>query len=536
MSGLTVPRTETLLRNSTREVVSVRRFGADPNRADNTGPIKAAMEAVPDGTTLVIPPGTHNCPSWTVFDTAKNLSVICEGEIVGNNVNNSTGDFIRVRDDQRLKWDGGVIRDFRFAFSLGEPQSIDIRNARITECRRGVVGDGVNIGQVVIHDCEISDLEDANTFGIAIRYENIGLIDIARCYIHDLESTGSGATAIIIGKTSGRVDAGPVNIRQNRIVDIKNPSTTASTRGIVNFARYAKIEDNYCEGIEAATGSNDDEAIYTKGFGTLIRGNTCVNCSHGEAVINNKGSAFEVDPADGGHSVSILNNTVIYDGIARVNRAIKSVTSDALIQGNRGYGLTRGIVFDGDDVRILDNYLRLDADDATTKVAINMFNASRFTIRGNEFPGMGAGSEICWVIRPTGNCSDGDIANNKAFVASSSTSSRFVVFGHGAGQTMDRFRINNNQMEGFQRAVHYAGDGDVTNLQVRDTVSESGFSGLVHSSLVEETDFGTLRGEGSPENAVPAKVGTIYIRLDGGADTTLYVKESGTGNTGWVAK
>lgn len=41
---------------------------------------------------------------------------------------------------------------------------------------------------------------------------------------------------------------------------------------------------------------------------------------------------------------------------------------------------------------------------------------------------------------------------------------------------------------------------------------------------------------GSPEGAVTASVGSLYTRTDGGANTTLYVKESGTGNTGWVAK
>jgi hypothetical protein len=43
-------------------------------------------------------------------------------------------------------------------------------------------------------------------------------------------------------------------------------------------------------------------------------------------------------------------------------------------------------------------------------------------------------------------------------------------------------------------------------------------------------------GAGTPEGAVTANVGSIFLRNDGGAGTTLYVKESGTGNTGWVAK
>lgn len=41
-------------------------------------------------------------------------------------------------------------------------------------------------------------------------------------------------------------------------------------------------------------------------------------------------------------------------------------------------------------------------------------------------------------------------------------------------------------------------------------------------------------GAGTPEGAVTAPVGSLYGRTDGGNGTTLYVKEVGTGNTGWV--
>lgn len=43
-------------------------------------------------------------------------------------------------------------------------------------------------------------------------------------------------------------------------------------------------------------------------------------------------------------------------------------------------------------------------------------------------------------------------------------------------------------------------------------------------------------GAGDPENVVAAPIGTLYLRTDGGASTTLYVKESGSAKTGWVAK
>ncbi len=43
-------------------------------------------------------------------------------------------------------------------------------------------------------------------------------------------------------------------------------------------------------------------------------------------------------------------------------------------------------------------------------------------------------------------------------------------------------------------------------------------------------------GVGDPEGAVIAGVGSQWVRTDGGTATTLYVKESGTSNTGWIAK
>jgi hypothetical protein len=42
-------------------------------------------------------------------------------------------------------------------------------------------------------------------------------------------------------------------------------------------------------------------------------------------------------------------------------------------------------------------------------------------------------------------------------------------------------------------------------------------------------------GSGTPEGVLSAAVGSLYTRIDGGASTTLYVKESGAGTTGWRA-
>jgi hypothetical protein len=56
-------------------------------------------------------------------------------------------------------------------------------------------------------------------------------------------------------------------------------------------------------------------------------------------------------------------------------------------------------------------------------------------------------------------------------------------------------------------------------------------------SFSDGVDFNTFikAGSGSPEGVVTASPGSLYLNLAGGTDTTLYTKNSGTGNTGWVA-
>jgi len=45
-----------------------------------------------------------------------------------------------------------------------------------------------------------------------------------------------------------------------------------------------------------------------------------------------------------------------------------------------------------------------------------------------------------------------------------------------------------------------------------------------------------VSGSGTPEGNFAAPIGSIYMRTEGGADTSIYVKESGIGDVGWIAK
>jgi len=66
-----------------------------------------------------------------------------------------------------------------------------------------------------------------------------------------------------------------------------------------------------------------------------------------------------------------------------------------------------------------------------------------------------------------------------------------------------------------------------------DSSLNTTFAGTI---AVQGTAARIYSGTGSPEGVVTAAAGSIYLNLSGGNNTTFYVKQSGSGNTGWNAK
>jgi hypothetical protein len=58
------------------------------------------------------------------------------------------------------------------------------------------------------------------------------------------------------------------------------------------------------------------------------------------------------------------------------------------------------------------------------------------------------------------------------------------------------------------------------------------FTGKIYLTSTITLEIGTA----SPEGIITANPGSLYLNSSGGENTTLYVKETGTGNIGWIAK
>lgn len=121
-------------------------------------------------------------------------------------------------------------------------------------------------------------------------------------------------------------------------------------------------------------------------------------------------------------------------------------------------------------------------------------------------------------------------------------------FGEGSGQVFANFvdvrygdasspgyKLGNNADPdtGFYRPLDNTwgwSSGGTTRMLLTTT------NAIFSSGVIVGTTSQVITGTGSPESVVTAQIGSLFLRTDGGASTTLYVKTSGTGNTGWTAK
>lgn len=178
------------------------------------------------------------------------------------------------------------------------------------------------------------------------------------------------------------------------------------------------------------------------------------------------------------------------------------------------------------------------------------------------------------------DCTDCQFGSNlvKATAAGSTANDAYLV--RAVSTTVDNLQFTAEQVSAdtgtWDNAFHFLRDGaNFGNVQITSpnftncdtgvafnnngTAAATAFGGLlmVAGGIIDATTldmdipagvfvriggmastFGAniITGAGSPEGAVTARIGSMYLRRDGGTSTTVYVKESGTSNTGWAAK
>ena len=231
---------------------------------------------------------------------------------------------------------------------------------------------------------------------------------------------------------------------------------------------------------------------------------------------------------------SLLHPTLSYksEGIiftnnvtVNCNSAVHSVlTADLKIANNvLGFNQVNGILIDnGISLYITNNWI----EGPVTDVAFNAISiGSGFTgayVAGNYF--------INDQATPTGRSA---ISSNGAFVQF--VNNHINGFNMGTLNQTSSYAFGNNLQGTGTVLGGSSGSFTISNASLNSSNGYSNFNQYLNNGGVNASTSWTT-GAGSPEGVVTASIGSIYSRTNGGANTSLYVKETGTGNTGWIAK
>lgn len=381
-----------------------------------------------------------------------------------------------------------------------------------------------------IDNVEINDCKARNMGAYGIYAEYARNINISGGKIEHIGYAGIGCMSVK-----------EVHVRDMHIKEI-SPGTSLNTYGVFFSKRSNSNDLNQYPNSENCSVTNcivEDapmwEALDTHGGrGIDFVGNTIRNCKVGIAVV----------PIDDANNVSIYG------------------PKNCLVHGNKIYGIATGagivVKGAGSGVNVVTDYaegisvqgntlVNCGQQEADVSGGIQIYYTRGTTIVGNTLtechphgiciyhsnPGftvegntvidpMDTRISIVSGVVVRGTYNQGVVSgNNLIKVKDSTTEPVLNVAKRGiylASQVGNKIAIgpNNNNFE-----VPLAGTED---------------QAVIFGSPITVMGAAIYSGLGSPEGKIVANMGSLYINKTGGAGTTLYVKESTGGNTGWVAK
>lgn len=322
--------------------------------------------------------------------------------------------------------------------------------------------------------------------------------------------------------------------------------------GIANGITVSGNAFNACQIPIALTGNNhavvgNTMIVFTSGTGvdtdnevTGISLRDPINCVVSNNVIKGEGiNGGVVISLDDNSGVSGANkvegNVVTGNTIEITNASVAGVVAIRLLAGATT-NVSNNIVSNNvvrAPVRANDGLIQLVGSSSTSSRGNSVCDN---TIIANGARGSGYGVDLRFI-------DDSDVTNNKVRIEFDSASA--ISFTAVSMLTCNRIMVSANQL----RCSSIFGANTAVRL-VSETTSASENQVLMNSASVDTTKatfqlfvFLTTSGvrvehagTGTPEGAIISGVGGLWRRTDGGAGTTLYVKESGTSNTGWVGK
>jgi len=517
----------TTVQTKLRESVSVKDFGAvGDGVADDTAAIELCIAAAGVGGTILFPAGM-NCKVASEVDlnvsgqkiTGYGAKITKAALFTGTCVlrigaTNVTLEGVEI--DGTDKAIDGIIT------TAGATAGFTARNLKITNCLYGISANSNS--NVTVEGCNISLVASG-----AIRAHNVAATSALSCVrilqnridLSDLNPATTTQNALLVrgDATYPTTDA---HVIGNTIIHAADPTNSAALCCEMRFIDGGIFSDNFGKDgsmLVSVAGSND----------VTVDGNVCDGATF---------YGIEIASVSAVPNKNIVVSDNAINGRERLNYGIGlqgavAGCSGVAVTGNSIRGCVLYGIFSNEnwsDIDITGNRIDITASSAGqrgiyifgTATAVNHVVVTGNTLNGNSVAEKAVYLRSVLYATVTGNVCSNWTENG--------------VYIDGSAVTCDEISVVGNSFRGLT-----AGGIGVLGT-IGDRITAYGNTGY---RLSGTTNINALNlnaalyeawGTGTPEAAVTAGVGSIFHRTNGGASTCLYVKESGTGNTGWVAK
>lgn len=467
---------------------------------DDTSAIQAAINATPAGGTCYIPAGTYKLTSTvTVAASIRVMGEGTEGHTEFAPTSAVTGAVFSVRPVAVLK--RVSLANFYIDMTNAGAAAVGLDLDNLDECdftniktRKGAIG--VRVG--FVSDSQFDLIKTFNFSTAGIQCANVGSgravsVDFSRCLAYLTSGATSSATA------GFDISAGEdLQFISSRVL---------RTPGIAYHLAY---------GIRASyTAANTNSYLFI------------VNC--------------EFDGIDGDGVASSNNGAAAYFKNAR---GVRSANSWYSAIGAAGVGKQPAIMIEaGSQHDYVGNWLSGTGVRIVGAPSLLMFASNQFPQAGADYAftlAPAAAPTTLFIgpqsyVDPTKIAVAADLeAIANASVPLGLTPGAFATTDTGTGGA-GTFRLYNATTgkskwmrvnSGATGTLEWLSDSGAVIMALQN----SGGLAVQNSAAV------ILSGDDTPEGAKTAAVGSIYMRTNGGAGTSIYIKESGAGNVGWVAK
>ena len=546
-----------------KDVVSVKDFGAvGDGVANDTAAIQAAINSLTNGGTASFPPGNYKCNSGLtiaandailVFEGGAKLSyttatlslltvtglrckmfnAIIDAPAVFDGTNSAvTYAIINVQADNFAAETCTLNNVPRAGFWFN-----NVNNGSIQGCTiNGGTAEGFYTGSNTVHFGILIDPNSTGSQGNFIIANNF----INRC----VQGAGSGNTGTASQEQSMTISGNVFELCWNH---------GWYSSGLANGTSVTGNAFNACQIPIALTGSNHTVTgnaivVATTGSGlatdneiTGISLRDPVNCIvsnnsiKGENV--NGGVVISLDDLSGvagndrvegnivsNNTIQITNLSVAGVNAIRLTALSASNVSDNIISGNiikapgkSNEGLIQ--VLGGTSVisqnnSVVDNVIIANGQRGSASTGIQLVNLADCDVTNNKI-----------------RC-EFDAASTSFFFAIDLTACTRVTVASNQVRCTASFGAN-TQIRGVVEQTSGSANQILNN---RFTVDLTKATFMLFSLLTTSSIRVEHAGTGTPEGSIISAVGGLWRRTDGGTSTTLYVKESGTSNTGWAAK